>query len=101
DIVEAIRKAIQDQGIDPGTLRVLRDTTVKNRWVTDRFCVYRYLDEDTMSENPTTVSEERPDTTVRMDMVREDNQDEEPEVTSMRRIAFEPSLGTTPTTVMA
>ena len=54
--MEAIRKAIQDQDIDPRALKVLRDTTEKDGWVTERFCIYRYLDNNAMDEDNTSVA---------------------------------------------
>src|SRR5437879_2923387 len=101
DIVEVIFQTIRDQGLDPGRIKVLRDTMVKEGFITDRFCFYRYMDED-MDCVPTSVSMDQTDTPVPMDMVRESDEtsSQEPEVTVIKRTAFEPLSGT-PSTPMA
>ena len=99
--MEAILQTIRDQGLDPRTIKVLRDTTEKDGFITDRFCFYRYLEEDEMDEVPTSAPLERRDTPLprEMDLVTEaeEDSDNEPQVTTIRRPAFEPLSGT-PTT---
>ena len=99
--MEAILQTIRDQGLHPRTIKVLRDTTEKDGFITDRFCFYRDLEEDEMDKVLTSAPLERRDTPLprEMDLVTEaeDDSDDEPQVTTIRRPAFEPLSGT-PTT---
>ena len=44
--MEALLNSLREQGIDLRTIKVLQDTTEKDSWVTDRFCFYQYLDDE-------------------------------------------------------